>query len=148
MDWSFAHKMDIKTEPLPQPLKASALDGSFIFKVTHVTEPVAVCIEDHHELMTFHLFHSAQHPLILGFPWLKKHNPHIDWCSGRVMRWGGPGVGSGVDPSKEVEIGVVAALNCVPVPPHTDLKVDLPDLNSIPSCYHDLQEAFIGRAKL
>ncbi|CAL8265676.1 unnamed protein product [Merluccius merluccius] len=22
----------------------------------------------------------------MGFPWLKKHNPHIDWCSGKVMR--------------------------------------------------------------
>lgn len=54
MDWGFADKMDIKT----QPLKASALDGSFIFNVTHVTELVAICIGDHHELMTIHLFHS------------------------------------------------------------------------------------------
>lgn len=47
--------------------------------VTHVTEPVAVCIVDHYELITFHLVHSVQHPLILGFPWLKRHNPQFDW---------------------------------------------------------------------
>ena len=89
MDWSLAHKLGVKTELLPQPLEASALDGSFIFKVTHVTDLVEVSIEDHHELMSFHLFHSAQYPLILGFPWLKRHNPHIDWCTGKIMKWGG-----------------------------------------------------------
>uniref|UniRef100_A0A8P4GD59 Retrotransposon gag domain-containing protein n=1 Tax=Dicentrarchus labrax TaxID=13489 RepID=A0A8P4GD59_DICLA len=143
MDWDFAQKLNVKTEPLSLPLEASALDGSFIFKVTHVTEPVEVTIEDHHELMSFHLMHSAQHPLILGFPWLKRHNPHIDWCSGKVMGWGRPGVGAGLDLNKKVEIGVVADLNSASVLPHTDLKVDRPDLTSIPSCYHDLGEVFL-----
>ena len=37
MDWSFAHKLNVKTESLPQPLEATALDGSIIVNVTHVT---------------------------------------------------------------------------------------------------------------
>lgn len=100
MDWGFANQMGIKTVRLTQPLKARALDCGFIFDVTHVTEPVAICIGDHHELMTFHLFHSAQHSLILGFPCLKKHNPHIDWRAGGIISWGGTGVGPSRVPSK------------------------------------------------
>ncbi len=38
--------------------------------------------------MTFHLYHSTHHPLILGYPWLKQYNPQIDWATGRVLGWG------------------------------------------------------------
>ena len=58
------------------------------------------------------------------------------------MRWGGPGEGTGLELNKKVEIRVVADLNSVSVPSHTDLKVDRLDLTSIPRCYHDLGEAF------
>lgn len=82
MAWSFADWMRIKTQPLTQPVKANALDGSFIF---NVLEPVAFCIEDHHELITFHLFHSGQYPLILGFPWLKRDTtPTLTGVQGRL----------------------------------------------------------------
>lgn len=26
--------------------------------------------------------------LILGYPWLKHHNPHIDWGTGKILGWG------------------------------------------------------------
>lgn len=139
MDWGFANQMGVRSAPLNQPLKASALDGSFIFNVTHVTEPVAIRIGDHHELVTFHLFHSAQHPLILGFPWLKKHNPHIDWCSGRIISWGGKRGGLDRVPGQEVEIGVIGDLVSASAPTHTH---NLRDVTSVPSCYHDLEEVF------
>lgn len=87
MDWDFAKKLNLKTDLLARPIEASALDGSLIFRVTHKTEPLTVIIDDHHELMCFHLYSSTQHSLILGFPWLRKHNPHIDWSTGRVLGW-------------------------------------------------------------
>ena len=89
MDWGLAKKWNCGVIPLTQPLKASALDGRLLFTVTHCTMPIEVTVNaTHTEHMTFHLFDSAQHPLILGYPWLVKHNPHIDWRSGRVKGWG------------------------------------------------------------
>ena len=35
----------------------------------------------------FHLIHAPQQPIILGHPWLKRHNPHIDWVSGSILQW-------------------------------------------------------------
>lgn len=37
---------------------------------------------------SFFLIHSPKLPLILGFPWLTLHNPHIDWSRGVVRTWG------------------------------------------------------------
>ncbi len=53
-----------------------------IFRGTHKTEPLTLIIGDHHELVCFHLYSSTQHSLVLGLPWLKEHNPHIDWSTG------------------------------------------------------------------
>lgn len=66
MDWKLASKLNLKIDPLSRPIEASALDGISLFQVTHVTEPLSVIIDNHHETMRFHLYHSSQHSLILG----------------------------------------------------------------------------------
>ena len=140
MDWSFAKRLCIKTVPLTSPVTASALDGKLLFKITHVSEPVQITIDNTHiEEMKFQLFDSALHPLILGYPWLIKHNPIIDWRSGRVKEWG-PGCRLtcsdlprfSTEPEKEQD-------------KHThkpDSISDYPDLTKVPLCYQDLKEAF------
>lgn len=138
MDWGLAKKLNIKTDLLSQPLEASALDGKLLFRVTHKTELIELCIGNHYELMSFHLFNSAQHPLILGFPWLNKHNPHIDWHSGKIKGWG-----------KDCEHsckGNHVTWTDISEAPVTELSSgndsDYPDLSKVPSCYHDLKEVF------
>ena len=90
------------------------------------------------EFMCFHLFHSNQHsnPLILGFPWLKEHNPHIDWSTGKVLNWAG-------DCTKCLkschDLNMKPVFNTVV---HPDTDPELPDLKSVPGCYHDLGEIF------
>ena len=37
--------------------------------------------------LSFHLIHAPHQPVILGYPWLRRHNPHIDWASGTIMQW-------------------------------------------------------------
>ena len=88
MDWGLAKRLGITTVPLTSPVDASALDGKLLFRVTHITEPVQVTIDDiHTERLRFHLFDSALHPIVLGFPWLLRHNPNIDWRSGNIKNW-------------------------------------------------------------
>lgn len=40
-----------------------------------------------HEILTFNVILSPRHPVILGFPWLCKHNQPIDWSAGKITTW-------------------------------------------------------------
>lgn len=74
-------------ELLPQPSEARVPDGTQTFKVTHKTEPSEVLIGEHHKLMSFHSYCSSQFPLMLGLPWLREQNPHIDSYTGKILNW-------------------------------------------------------------
>lgn len=88
LDWGLARKLRLCVSPLTSPLEAQALDGRLLFNVTHVTPPVKLVISDSHtETMTFHLCSCPAHPVILGLPWLKQHNPHVDWVTAEVQDW-------------------------------------------------------------
>ncbi|KAK3556364.1 hypothetical protein QTP70_007079 [Hemibagrus guttatus] len=41
----------------------------------------------HHEQLAFYVTSSPANPVILGFPWLRRHDPQISWCSGELVRW-------------------------------------------------------------
>ncbi|KAK3516894.1 hypothetical protein QTP70_028261 [Hemibagrus guttatus] len=78
--------------------------------------------------MSFLLMLSSFTPVMLGFPWLRKHNPHLDWTSSRILEW-----------------GTYCLAHCLgPAPPTRVANVDEPppDLSSVPSAYHDLGMAF------
>lgn len=135
IDWGLVKQLKIKTVPLSHPVSASALDGRLLFTVTHCTEPIRITInKDHTESMQFHIFESTQHPIILGFPWLKIHNPHIDWPSGKVKEWGEDCKGR-CKLSQPVNAPTDSSRIIIDHP-------DYPDLHKVPSCYHDLKEAF------
>lgn len=144
-------RLDIKTKILPQSITARALDGKFLFNVTHVTEPVVLSFFDKHtELISFHVFNSAQHPLILGYPWLIKHNPHIDWRSGRISEWGLDCLqscfGASADKvDQEHETITNLAINHIQTKTEPIELVgdpDFPDLTKVPPCYLDLKDVF------
>ncbi|XP_053549738.1 uncharacterized protein LOC128641196 [Bombina bombina] len=65
------------------PVLVKVIDGSTYLKgpITHHTIPLLVTTDTgHKEYITFDIIPSSLHPIILGFPWLHKHNPVIDWC--------------------------------------------------------------------
>jgi len=33
------------------------------------------------------LSQQTRHPLLLGFPWLRRHNPHLDWTTVPMLGW-------------------------------------------------------------
>ncbi|KAK3515261.1 hypothetical protein QTP70_013039 [Hemibagrus guttatus] len=41
----------------------------------------------HHEQLVFYVTSSPANPVILGFPWLRRHDPQISWRSGELVRW-------------------------------------------------------------
>jgi len=51
--------------------------------VTHMTK-VPMDIGRHRELATFQVANLQNHEVILGMPWLREHNPTIDWNDKRI----------------------------------------------------------------
>jgi len=51
--------------------------------VTHMTK-VPIDISSHRELGTFQVTNLQNHEVILGMPWLREHNPTIDWNDKRI----------------------------------------------------------------
>lgn len=132
LDESVALQCGISLEKLKHPLTASALNGSFLAQVTHCTMPVSLLLSgNHREEVKLYIIKSPDTPLVLGLPWLKTHNPHIDWHAGRISSWS----------SFCHSTCLLSAL------PPAKLEVtqpcpEVPDLSSIPPEYHDMSEVF------
>ncbi len=130
MDDTLAAQLGIKWEPLPKPVPASALDGRLLCSVTHRTVPVHLGMSgNHQETLSFHLIHAPCIPVILGYPWLKLHNPHINWSSGVISQW-------------SPHCHAVCLRSALPVIPCNPTSSKFPDLSEVPPEYMDLKEVF------
>jgi len=135
MDEGLAKRLGLRTKRLEKPVKASSLNGHELFTITHATEPVLLNIAVHAELLSFYLYQSDTRTLVLGYPWLVKHNPHIDWSTGRVMAWS-----TGCQGKCLGERTAPTMINTVSAHPTTESQY--PDLPTVPRCYHHLKEVF------
>ena len=131
LDIDFARQAKIPLILLEKPLTANALDGRLLAHVTHQTTPVSLILSgNHREMIQFKIIISPQTPLVLGSPWLKQHNPHIDWSAGTIISWShfchASCLQSALPPAE-----VTVASNPEPV-----------DLSSIPAVYHDRARVF------
>lgn len=132
MDEKLAKELELPLTPLEPSIPASALNNQVFAFITHQTAPgKLVTSGNHNESLSFFTFSSPDTPLILGYPWLQRHNPHIDWAGSKIASW-----------------SLFCLANClrsaVPAPP-ANLSPPVsqaPDLSSIPPKYHDLQEVF------
>lgn len=118
------------------------MDDCPLCHITHYSKPVKLIFSGKHRATNFYLFKSAEHPLILGFTWLKCHNPHTDLSSGRALGWGNeciktffPQSTASVLPKP---VSPPHGLSAVPASPESDY----PDIFKVPQCYHDLKEVF------
>lgn len=67
----------------------NAVDGCQLGKITHCTSLIELIFPDGlSEQIDFHVFPALTHQVILGHPWLTKHNPNFDWVKGQVTSWG------------------------------------------------------------
>ena len=87
MDEGLAKRLGLAIKKLERPVKATSLNGKELFTITHATKPVSLHIGEHKELLTCYVYRSDTRILVLGYPCLVKHHPHIDWATGRVTEW-------------------------------------------------------------
>uniref|UniRef100_A0A8C7Y809 ribonuclease H n=1 Tax=Oryzias sinensis TaxID=183150 RepID=A0A8C7Y809_9TELE len=131
IDLDLVTSLRLPTDPLETPVEASGLGGQPLSRITHRTKPVQILISgNHRENIQFFITRSKHTPIILGYSWLKLHNPQFNWCLGHITNWRSyclanclaSAIPSTSHPSPE---------------PSSDSNLD-----KIPACYHDLHEVF------
>ena len=85
---------------------------------------------NHREHLQLYVISSPSSPVVLGLPWLRLHNPHIDWCSSAVSSW------SAFCHSHCLHSAATT------VKPSSCIAPPSPDLSLVPQVYHNLATVF------
>lgn len=94
--------------------------------ISYQTGPITLVTSgNHHEIISLT---SLDSPLILGFPWLKKHTPHNDSLVASWSLFCLANYFNSALPSEPIETKITEPV--------------LPDLTTVPQEYHNLQEVF------
>uniref|UniRef100_A0A3B4CC50 Gypsy retrotransposon integrase-like protein 1 n=1 Tax=Pygocentrus nattereri TaxID=42514 RepID=A0A3B4CC50_PYGNA len=83
-------RLGVPTEELRTPLRALALDGKPLGCVPITLQTLPVTLQAsalHSEEISFFVLPSTDFPLVLGFPWLERHDPVISWHSRELVSW-------------------------------------------------------------
>ena len=85
LDQNFAWKHNLKTTKLEQLIRARNVDGTNNKQGTiQFYTDLNIKIGDRTFLERFYITRLGNQKVILGLPWLRKHNPEIDWEKGMV----------------------------------------------------------------
>jgi hypothetical protein len=98
-------------------------------KVTLEVRGAPIRLQHHEEKLDLDILGTAAHDVILGLPWLRKHNPHIDWAE-RTLRFDGCRCGT---------------TTRHPTQPTLEL-VDEKEINNISSTHETRQDRAVDRA--
>jgi len=87
IDQNYARKLDLPLTPLPEPLPVRNVDGT-LNKKGSVKYKTRLCLKigDRYFTETLLVSGLGRQKIILGLPWLVKHNPDINWQTG-VIKW-------------------------------------------------------------
>ncbi|TRX94028.1 hypothetical protein FHL15_005106 [Xylaria flabelliformis] len=82
VDIDFVNDNAFETLPLPKPKNLLLADGKSTDPVTHFMV-ATLRVGPHVETLPLLVTRlGAKNPVILGLPWLKIHNPHVNWATG------------------------------------------------------------------
>ncbi|KAK3524674.1 hypothetical protein QTP86_000583 [Hemibagrus guttatus] len=91
IDRALVEKLGIPTFPCVPSLKITAIDSQPIGEgkyLKYQTELLEFRVDlFHQERLAFYVTSSPANPVILGFPWLRHHDPQISCRSGELVRW-------------------------------------------------------------
>lgn len=82
-DYVKKHRMP--TKPYARPKTIRNVDNSFniLGKVSNYVETI-LTIGEHEEQVKLAVTNIGEDQLILGLPWLRRHNPNLDWAKGQM----------------------------------------------------------------
>ena len=85
IDTSVAEQLGLLLQALATPICVFNIDGSrnLAGNVTHTTT-ITMEYHGHREELCAKVMNLGKNLLILGYTWLKKHNPVIDWQMGTM----------------------------------------------------------------
>ena len=85
IDISVAERLGLPLTPLTNPIRVFNVDGSrnSAGDVTHTTTILMEYL-GHREELIAEVTNLGKNSLILGYTWLQKHNPSIDWQTGVI----------------------------------------------------------------
>ena len=85
IDKSWALEQRIELKPLKNPIPVLNIDGmrNQAGDITHFVS-IIIKIGKHAEKLWCAVTCLGKTPLILGHTWLRKHNPDVDWSSGKI----------------------------------------------------------------
>ena len=85
MSSEFARKQGFKLKKLERPMQVRNVDGSFNKEgPIENTVEVNIYYKGHVERMEIDVIGEQKWSVILGMPWLARHNPKIDWRTEEV----------------------------------------------------------------
>jgi len=85
MSSEFAKKQGFKLKRLEKPMQVRNVDGSFNKEgPIENTVEVNIYYKGHVERTEIDVIRGQKWKVILGMPWLARHNPEIDWRTGEV----------------------------------------------------------------
>ncbi|KAK3514290.1 hypothetical protein QTP70_012912 [Hemibagrus guttatus] len=90
IDGALVEELGISTSPCVPSLKITAIDSQPIGEgyLKRQTELLGFQVGlFHHERLAFYVTSSPANPVILGFPWLRRHDPQISWRTEELTRW-------------------------------------------------------------
>lgn len=145
LDITLAQQLDIPFEECEVALKVQAIDGRPIGsgRLKYRTRPLRMTMADSHaEILQFFLIETPNDPVVLGYPWLRIHEPQFSWRKGELLNWG-PVCKSSCFPDPVV-ISSVCTEPEIKATPSSSSNLSLlpPDLSKIPQPYQDLAEVF------
>lgn len=78
IDKSFANKLGLKINPRRNPISLILFDGTKAEDITHQAF-VELHFGNHVQRLKFDVTTLSHFAIVLGLPWLKTYNPHINW---------------------------------------------------------------------
>ena len=129
IDFTFVRHTNIPVIRLCEAQTVNAL-GRLLADVTHQTITLTLIISGNYcETISLLVITSPLTP-VLGFPWLKLHNPQFNWSNGSVISW-----------SIHCHANCLSSANTAP-PLSFPQSLEPPDHSPVPPDYHDLAEDF------
>jgi transposase InsO family protein len=86
IDPNFKNEIGVLEKPKRNPTIIRGLNGDeFEAIVDSETEKLPMTIQNHSENITFDVTPLGAYDIVLGIPWLRRHNPSINWKTGEFQ---------------------------------------------------------------